>query len=75
MTTLMWEAVAADTDALVAWARAYDAEGLTGKEVYVSADARVVLVTHWAAEPPEALTPPAGTTQREGHAWRFTRVE
>lgn len=74
MTTLMWEAVAADTGALVAWATAYDAAGLTGKEVYVSADARVVLVTHWSGEPPETLTPPPGTTERAGHAWRFTRL-
>ncbi len=74
MTTLMWEAVAADVDALVTWATAFQADGLAGKEVYVSAEGRVVLITHWTAEPPTALTPPPGTLQRDGHAWRFTRV-
>lgn len=74
MTTLMWEAVAADVDAVVAWATAFEAEGMTAKEVYVSADGRVVVVSHWSGEPPETLTPPAGSLAREGHAWRFTRV-
>jgi hypothetical protein len=74
MTTLMWEAVAADVDAVVAWATAFAAAGLAAKEVYVSADDRVVLITHWTGEPPAALTPPAGSLTRDGHAWRFTRV-
>jgi hypothetical protein len=78
MTTVMWEAVAADLDGLLAWARAYDAEGLAAKEVYVSADDRVVIVAHWrdeGAADAADLTPPAGTTSRPPHAWRFSRVE
>lgn len=75
MTTLMWEAVANDVEAVVAWALAYDAEGMTAKEVYVSADDRVVVISHWSGEPPATLTPPAGSLERDGHAWRFTRVD
>ena len=71
----MWEAVAVDVDAVVAWARSYDAAGLAGKEVYVSADDRVVMITHWTAEPPEEMAPPEGTLRRKGHAWRFSRVQ
>lgn len=70
----MWEAVAADVDAVVAWARDYTADGLEAKEVYVSADDRVVVITHWAGDPPETLTPPSGTLRRDAHAWRFRRV-
>jgi hypothetical protein len=77
MTTLMWEAVAADVDAVVAWARGYDADGLSAIEAYVSADARVVLVTHWrdaAAAAAADLTAPAGSLAREPHAWTFEQV-
>ncbi|HWL37395.1 MAG TPA: hypothetical protein VNQ77_14520 [Frankiaceae bacterium] len=74
MTTLMWEAVATDVDAVVAWALSFHAEGMTAKEVYVSADDRVVMISHWSGEPPETLTPPAGSLVRDGHAWRFTLV-
>ena len=72
----MWEAVAADVGAVLAWAAAYDADGLAGKEVYVSADDRVVVLAHWAGEPPATLDPPppAAALRREPHAWRFTRV-
>ena len=72
----MWEAVAADVAAVVAWATAYDADGLTGKEVYVSGDDRVVVIAHWAAEAPDTLDPPppAAALSRAPHAWRFTRV-
>jgi len=64
----MWETVADDVGAVLAWARDLAADGLTAKEVYVSDDdARVVVVTHWSGEPPETLR--AG-----GRAWRFRRV-
>ena len=84
MTTLMWEAVAEPgrADEVAAWALALTADGLVGREVYVSADDRVVLVAHWrdaaaadaAAADPAGLTPPEGTLRRPPHAWRFTRV-
>lgn len=74
MSTLMWEAVATDVEAVIAWAKAYDAPGLTAKEIYTSLDGRVVVISHWRGDPPETLTPPAGTLARAGHAWRFTKV-
>ena len=76
MTTLMWEAVAADVDALVAWASSYQAVGMHGRETYVSAEGRVVLITHWRDEAhadAADLTPPPGTTSRDPHVWRFGR--
>lgn len=75
MTTLMWEAVAADVEAVLAWARAFEADGMTRKEVYVAdAGGRVVVITDWTADPPGTLTPPSGTLLRDGHAWTFRRV-
>ncbi|HVF05795.1 MAG TPA: hypothetical protein VNA20_13215 [Frankiaceae bacterium] len=79
MTTLMWEAVAAPgrVGEVVAWATALTAEGLAAKEVYVSADDRVVVIAHWrdkAAADGADLTPPPDTLARAPHAWRFTRV-
>lgn len=78
MITLMWEVVATDVDAVVAWARSLRPHGMMGRETYVSEDGRVVLITHWrnaelAAE--ADLTPPAGSVAREPHVWRFTRVD
>ena len=78
MTTVMWEAVAADVGALVAWARSLAPDGLLRRETYVSADDRVVLVTDWrddAAADAADLTPPPGTCTRPPHVWRFTRVD
>lgn len=78
MTTLMWEAVAARIDEVVAWAVTFRSEGLEGSEVYVSDDDdRVVLITHWhdeAAASAANFAPPAGTLAREPRAWRFRRV-
>jgi hypothetical protein len=77
MTTLMWEAVASDVDAVLTWARGYDADGLSAIEAYVSTDSRVVLVTHWrdaAAAVAADLTAPAGTLEREPHTWTFEQV-
>ena len=75
--TLMWEAVASDTDALLAWANAVTADGLLRRETFVSGDGRVVLVTDWrdaAAARAADLTPPPGTCAREPHVWAFRRV-
>ena len=79
----MWEAVAnpGQSGTVVAWARAWETEGLEAKEVYAAGE-RIVLVAHFtdpasaerAMAEPATLHPPTGALARDGIAWTFERV-
>jgi hypothetical protein len=70
VTTLMWEAKAADAraDTLVDWARAH---APAPADVYRSRDGRVVVIDPTGQGLPE---PPADLVARPPHQWPFEAV-
>ncbi len=44
-------------------------------EVFSSTDHRIVVISRWHGQPPDAPQPPADLVARSAHAWDFTPVD